>query len=114
MVEAALSAMAFGSSYFGFALLALCQKPHRAAAATRAGRAAPPSPLERRRLIVGAGTSLVLGFAASLLANGPSFGSISWLLSLGAAALGVTFTLTYRPHWLGPIQRAFGRGERRG
>jgi Protein of unknown function (DUF3325) len=112
MAEGALAAAAFASSYFGFALLALRQKPHHSAVSRNAARAAPPRALERRCLALG-GASLALGFALSLLAEGPSFGSILWVLSLGAAALAVMFTLTYRPHWLGPVQRVLsptGRG----
>jgi hypothetical protein len=112
MVDEALSAVTIGSSYFGFALLALCQKSHRAAVSPRAARPVPPAPSERRRLVLGSGASLALGFVSSLLAEGPSFGSISWVLSLGVAALGLMFTLTYRPHWLRPIQRAFAHTER--
>jgi hypothetical protein len=113
MVEGALVAAAFASSYFGFGLLALRQKPHHAAVSRNAVRAAPPRALQRRCLFLG-GASLSLGFVLSLLAEGPSFGSILWVLSLGAAALAVMFTLTYRPHWLVPVQRLLSPAGRHG
>jgi hypothetical protein len=97
---------AFATSYLRFALLALRQKPHHAAVSASRARAALSPALVRRCSAIG-GVGLALSFAFSLLAQGPSFGSILWVLSSGAAALGVMFTLAFRPGWLRPLQRAF-------
>jgi hypothetical protein len=92
------------ASYVGCVLLALCQKPHRLLICAHAAHLSPA--LTRRCGTLG-GASLTLALGLSLLAEGPSFGSIYWLLSLATAGIGVTFTLAYRPHWLVPLQRAF-------
>jgi hypothetical protein len=105
MVEAALVALAFVSSYLGLALFALSQKPHHVNVAGSSARAAVPAATRRRCLALGT-LGLGLAFAASLAAEGPSFGSLVWVLGLAGAGLGVTFTLSYRPHWLRRLQRA--------
>ena len=104
MVEAALVLGAFLSSYLGFALLALRQRPHHAAVSASTRRQALPEWLLRRYLALGA-AALALGFALSWLAEGASFGSILWVLLLAASGLSVTFTLSYRPRWLRPLTR---------
>jgi hypothetical protein len=110
VLEAALTAGAFATSYLGFALLALRQKPHHAAVSASSARTPLPRAFLRRCLALGS-VALALGFTFSLLAQGPSFGSISWVLSSSAAALGVMFTLAYRPRWLRPLHRAFAGQE---
>lgn len=105
MVEAALVALGLASSYLGLALFALSQKPHHASVAGVSTRAALPRSARRRCRSFGS-AALALGGAASLGAKGPSFGSLLWVLGLAAAGLGVTFTLSYRPHWLRALQRA--------
>lgn len=105
MVEALFVCLAYASSYAGFALLALRQRPHHAAVAGLQRRSTPPPASRRRKLVLGAAL-LAASFAASLLAQGPSFGSLLWVLLLAAGAQSVLFTLTYRPHWLRPVQRA--------
>ena len=62
-------------------------------------RTAPPPQLSRRLLVRGC-AGLLLGAALSFWAEGPSFGSLAWLLLLAAAGVALTFTLTWRPHWL--------------
>jgi hypothetical protein len=109
MVEAALLGLAFTSSYIGFALFALSQKPHHSSVAGLASRAALPRSVRRRCFALGT-LALTLGLAASLSAEGPSFGSLLWVLVLAGAGLSLTFTLSYRPHWLRPVQRAIARG----
>jgi hypothetical protein len=104
MVEAALVLAAYVSSYLGFALLALRQRPHHASVSASTGRGKVPEALLRRHLALG-GAALVASFALSWLAEGPGFGSILWVLLLAASALSVTFTLTLRPRWLRPILR---------
>jgi len=110
MVEAALVALAFASSYLGFALFALSQKTHHASVAGLASRAALP-PAARLRCQALGTLALALAFGASLSAEGPSFGSLLWVLGLAGAGLSVTFTLSYRPHWLRAVRRAIVSGE---
>jgi hypothetical protein len=110
VLEAALVAGAFAASYLGFALLALRQKPHHAAVSASTARRALPRAFLHRCLALGS-VGLALSFVLSLLAQGPSFGSILWVLSNGAAALGVMFTLAFRPRWLRPLQRTFAVRE---
>ena len=105
MAEAACVVLAFTASYAGFALLALRQKPHHAAVSGERSRAALPARLLTRNLVL-AGSLLASSLCTSLLAQGPSFGSILWVLLLAAGAQSVLFTLTYRPHWLRPLWRA--------
>ena len=108
MADAALVAFAFASSYLGFALFALTQKPHHMAVSASTSRVALPRSARHRCLALGVG-ALGLSFATSLAAEGASFGSIVWVLALGSAALGVMFTLTYRPQWLRVLQRTVAR-----
>jgi Na+/H+-dicarboxylate symporter len=108
MADVALVALAFASSYLGFALFALTQKPHHMAVSASTSRAALPRSAQRRCFALGV-SALALSFAASLGAEGASFGSIVWVLALGCAALGVMFTLTYRPEWLRALQRTIAR-----
>jgi hypothetical protein len=105
MAEAAFVVLAFVASYAGFALLALRQKPHHAAVSGERSRAALPASLLTRNLVLGCGL-LASSLGTSMLAQGPSFGSILWVLLLAAGAQGVLFTLTYRPRWLRPLWRA--------
>lgn len=109
MVETALVVLALASSYLGFALFASSQKPHRASVAGVASRAPLPRAARRRCLALGT-AALALGLGASLWAEGPSFGSLLWVLGLAGAGLSVTFTLSYRPHWLRAVQRTIARG----
>lgn len=119
MAEAALIGFGFAASYLGFALFALSQKPHHArvaaAAVHRTGvsqsavpRTAVP-PTARRRCVALGALALACSFAASLRAEGPSFGSMLWLLGLACAGIGVMLTLTYRPRWLLALQRSVAR-----
>lgn len=96
-----LLAGALAATYLGFAWLALRQSPHFAAVTLGSGarRAAPPPELQRRLLARGA-SGLLLGAVLSFWAEGPSFGSLVWVLLLAGAGVAVTFTLTWRPHWL--------------
>jgi hypothetical protein len=99
-----LLAGALALTYLGFAWLALRQAPHFAAVSASTGasaprRAAPPAELRQRLLVQGC-AGLLLGAVLSLWAEGPSFGSLAWVLLLAAAGVAVTFTLTWRPRWL--------------
>jgi hypothetical protein len=103
VAQAALSVAAFAASYIGFALLALRQAPHHAAVIA-SPRTAPSVATRGQNLWLGT-AALGISLGMCLLARGPSFGAISWVLLLATGALGVTFTLTFRPRWLRPLQR---------
>ena len=111
MAEALLASLALVASYTGFALLALRQKPHHAAVSAARSRAPLPKALLARNLRLG-GALLALSLACSLLAQGPGFGSILWVLLLAVGAQSVLFTLTYRPHWLRPLCGGGGAARR--
>jgi len=104
MANAALAATVFLASYLGCALLALRQKPHFLAVSAQPA-SARPSALLRTRLLYAGSFSLGLSLCCSWLAQGLSFGSLFWVLALGTTSVAVTFTLTWRPHWLGPVLR---------
>lgn len=108
MVEAALLAATFATTYLGFALLALRQRTHFRAvlghAPSRHLPATPPAGLLTRGM-----ACLAAGFGCSMLARGPSFGALVWVLSLAAMGVAVTFTLTWRPRWLSFALRIGGR-----
>jgi len=99
MAEAGMLLAAFALSFVAFAAIALGQRVHHGAILGRATRAAVPRALRVRVLTFG-GAALAASLSLSLTAEGPSFGSILWLMLLAAASLAVTFTLTYRPRWL--------------
>jgi hypothetical protein len=110
MANAALVALALASSYLGFALFASSQKAHHARVAGLSSRAELP-PATRRRCQALGTLALAVAFAASVAAEGPSFGSLLWVLGLAGAGLSVTFTLSYRPHWLRAVRRTIAGGE---
>ncbi len=45
------------------------------------------------------GVSLLL----SLITQGPSFGSVVWVMALTLSATAVAFLLTWRPQWFRPL-----------
>jgi len=90
---------AFALSFAGFAALALGQRVHHGPILGRATRGAVPRALRVRVATFGA-AALAASLGLSVAAQGPSFGSILWVMLLAAASLAVTFTLSYRPRWL--------------
>jgi len=93
------------TAYAGFALLALSQARHWRSVARAAA-------LTRRRVLTlrAIGVALIaLSLILSLLRDGPSFGSLLWATAISLAALGVAFTLAWRPRLLRPLVAA-GRG----
>jgi hypothetical protein len=111
MAEPVLICAAALVTYLGLALLAACQRPHwRLLSAGQAGERGQPGenapPEARRRARWLASLALAIGLLTSLAGQGPAFGALLFTLLLGAASGAVTFTLTYRPRWLGPLQRA--------
>lgn len=105
MREAALLFASFIVSWLGLALLAMSQARHcKTTAVTRA-----PSP--RRLAIQRSAGALMLPVALVLtwLRDGPSFGTVLWLLLLSLAAMTVTFVLSWQPQWLKPFGRLLRR-----
>jgi hypothetical protein len=104
--EALLAAVAAVASYLGFALLALSQARHWDEVGAASGRAmGMPWPRSRA-----AGTALqASALGLSLAAQGPSFGSLLWVMVVCAAAFGVAFTLSWRPSALAPLARLLAR-----
>jgi hypothetical protein len=111
MANAALAAAVFATSYLGCAWLALRQKPHFRLVSAQPVNA-PPSTALRARLLSAGSVSLALSGCCSWFAEGPSFGSLLWILALGTSSVAVTFTLSWRPHWLGPVLRGVSARSR--
>lgn len=85
-----------------FAVLALTQESHRqrvAAAPLRMNRAR----IARLRGLAWLG--LGAGLALCIAGHGAAFGSVMWVLLLGAAGVAVAFTLAWRP---GALSRLAG------
>lgn len=110
MRESALLLLAAAACYFGFACMALSQDRHWQS--VMAGLQ-----LKRRlaiRLRCAGGFALAVGLALALLRDGPSFGSLLWVLLLAAGASAVAFTLSWRAGWLRPVAQAACIGARIG
>ena len=110
MARGSLAVAVFLAGYLGCALLALRQRPHFRAASAQAPSARPSAVL-RARLLYAGSITLALSLCCSWLAQGVAFGSLFWVLALGATSMAVTFTLTWRPHWLGPVLRGVAAGS---
>lgn len=97
MPELLASMLAFALCYVAFALLALCQAPHRKAvdplarAASLAGQFA--------RLFVAA-TCLTAALIRLLEVQGSGFGAVLWALLVSASAYTLSLTLSWKPGWL--------------
>ncbi|HSV54371.1 MAG TPA: DUF3325 family protein [Burkholderiaceae bacterium] len=80
----------------GFALLALSQERHLAHVF------APTLPPQSRwRALRAAGFAAVGACLPVCIASeGAGFGSLLWVVLIGAAATAIALTLTWRPHWL--------------
>ena len=100
MLEYTLLPAAFGSGLFGFGWLALTQERHRARVPAAASAGAPEG--QRSAGLV----AILLGLPLCIACDGPAFGTLVWLLLTSAAALAVSFTLTWQPRWLALAERA--------
>ncbi|XLZ69769.1 DUF3325 domain-containing protein [Massilia sp. SR12] len=91
------------ASYLGFACLALAMPDHwlQVAGEDRQGHG-------RSGLRPAGCAMLVLAFVLCLLRDGPSFGSLLWVMMMGAAALAVALTLTWSPRLLLPLAMLWG------
>jgi len=112
MPDSLLLLALLAAAYAGFALLALSQAQH-----WRTVTGAAALPRRRMRGLRTIGAALVaLSLLLSLLRDGPSFGSLLWATVISLAALGVAFTLAWRPGLLRPLAvagRGLGRPGRR-
>ncbi|NKQ09655.1 DUF3325 family protein [Pseudomonas sp. SST3] len=100
MPEFAASLLAFALGYVAFALLALGQPAHLKAVDPLAP--APSAPIRHRLL-----ATLMLASVLFLLLTiqGGAFGVLLWVTLLSAAALSLSFTLSWKPVWLRPVAR---------
>lgn len=93
---AVLLAAVLGSTYLGFALLALSQDRH-----WHHLGGARHCPARTARMLRIAGYALLLAsLCLSLVRDGPGFGILLWATILTVCAFLVVCTLTWRPHWL--------------
>lgn len=93
--------------YLGWATVAVTQERHRETLLGAAATAPTAASLVGAR--AAGACCLAAGFCVSLLTDGPGLGSILGLLLLGATAIGVAFTLTWRPAALRWIARLAGQ-----
>lgn len=100
MTPVLLLMLAALASYLGFACLALAMPRHWAQAGGRRVDA-----VSHRRRLRACGFAL-LGIAYLLLVyrDGPSFGSVLWVVLLSGAAIAVALTLAWRPQVLWPVR----------
>jgi hypothetical protein len=110
MRDAGLLALAAAACYVGFACLALSQDRHWQS--VMAGL--KPKRWLVIRLRTAGGFALAASLALTLLRDGPSFGSLLWVLLLAVDATVVAFTLTWRAGWLRPVGQAACIGARIG
>ena len=94
MLEYALLPAAFGSGLLGFGWLALTQERHRAHIPAASSTSAPAG---QRAAGFGA---LLFGLPLCIAGDGPAFGALVWVLLTSAAAVAVSFILTWQPRWL--------------
>ncbi|WP_421997918.1 DUF3325 domain-containing protein [Reyranella sp.] len=100
MPEAVLLAAVLAAVYGGFATLAMSQDRHWHALG--GGRHCP----RRARIVLRlAGYGLLfVALVLSLVRDGPAFGSLLWATAVGAGALAVVATLSWRARWLRPAR----------
>jgi hypothetical protein len=99
LIHSLLLAAALAACIVGQAWLALSMDTHWKQ--VRGGP--PPAPGVVRLLrILGAG-ALATSLALCLVVDHPSMASLVWVMTLAAATLLITFTLSWRPAWLAPL-----------
>ena len=105
MTELLAAMLAFILCYLAFALLALCQTPHRKAVDSLANS---PSRAGQFAGMVVAVACLATALLILLAAQGHGFGTLLWVLLTSAAALSLSFTLSWKPGWLRLLSSALG------
>jgi hypothetical protein len=102
MREALLLILALAGSCLGFACFALSMQRHWENVTRELALPARRVAVLRAVGCAALAASLVL----ALLRDGPTFGSVLWVLVLTVGAVAVAFTLTWRPFWLLHFTRA--------
>lgn len=100
MLEALLLIAALAAAVLGLAWLALAMEVHWQQ--VRGGNAPPSASVARALRLLG-GLSLLASLALCLSVDHVSMASLVWVMALAAAALLVTFTLSWRPCLLAPL-----------
>ena len=96
MMAALLLVAASLASYGGFACLALAMPDHWTRVSGQRSDAVP-----RPRVLRSAGFSMLgMAYVLCMYRDGPSFGSLLWVVQLSVAAIAVALTLTWRPKFL--------------
>lgn len=96
--------LAFSTSILGFVFLALAMSRHWSEVTGQV-----ELPETHIKVLRAAGFSAhAVGLALAVFAQGPSFGSILWVMALTASAVAVALTLTWRPLWLRPLAKLIG------
>lgn len=96
MREGSLVLAAVLCALLGFALLALSQERHFTRV-FEAEMAAARAPYAQRAIGF---IAVVFALPLCIAAEGSGFGSLLWVVMIGAAAMAVALALTWRPHWL--------------
>lgn len=94
-------ASAFLLLFLGFALLALSQERHQQRVF---GSDRPLPPVSRAQRATGF-IAISLALPLCVLGQGGGFGSLLWVVLMGAAAMAVALLLTWRPQWLRLVAR---------
>jgi hypothetical protein len=105
VTELLAAMLAFILCYLAFALLALCQAPHRKAVDPLAS--SPSRRGQFARMVV-AVACLATALLVLLAAQGNGFGTLLWVLLTSASAMFLSFTLSWRPGWLRLLSSAPG------
>jgi hypothetical protein len=93
------------AAFIGFAWLALAMETHWRQAVKRGS-------LDRRRtrmLRIAGALALALSLGLCMQVDHASMASLVWVMGLAAAALAVTFVLTWKAHWLALLVGRSGR-----
>jgi hypothetical protein len=99
VLDALLLLAALAANIVGAGFLALSMEVHWKQVCPDARR-----PRHIARLLRGLGAACLTGSLVLCLGvDHASMASLVWFMALAGAALAVTFTLSWRPRWLGPL-----------
>ena len=99
MPDALMLAVALLLASAGLGWLALAMNPHW----SQVRGEASPGPRTVRMLRVLGTAALLLSLGACRVADHASMAALVWVMALAGAAMGVAFTLSWRPRWLAPL-----------
>lgn len=108
MMPALLMLLAGAAGYAGFACLALAMPDHWESAGGDPGKHAQ----RRHGLRLSGALMLCAALAICLWRDGPSFGTLLWVMLMSASAIAVAFTLSWHPKLLLLLSHARGQGMR--